>query len=267
MDRLAFWEKAEGMFENKETIKVGKDQLSQWKVMIAIPCYDQLMTESCMMSLVDATVLHTRAGLQFSVMTMSDSLISRARNILAARFMSLKDYTHLMFIDADLGFPKEALVKMLWHDKDIVTGSYPVKEINWEKVAEAAKAGTEPSKLLEKSLRYVVNPVQTGQTELEYDKGAISVYDAGTGFMLIKRSVFEKLFALHPELKFTDDTGTLKGDENNYAYALFNSFVESGRFLSEDYGFCRYWQAAGGRIWTDPSIALTHVGRSKYHGT
>ena len=172
-----------------------------------------------------------------------------------------------MFIDADLGFARDSIIKMLWHDKDVVTGSYPVKEIDWNKVGEAARSDTPSEKLMESGLRFVVNPVNIGQTELEYDKGAISVFDAGTGFMMIKREVFQKLFDLHPELKFTDDTGTLNGDENNYAYALFNSFVESGRFLSEDYGFCRYWQASGGRIWTDPSISLTHVGRIKYQGS
>jgi hypothetical protein len=99
------------------------------------------------------------------------------------------------------------------------------------------------------------------------DKGAISVHDAGTGFMMIKRQAFEKMFEAYPELKYNDDTGSLKGDELNYTYALFNSYVdEGGRFLSEDYGFARYWQKLGGDIWTDPSIELTHLGRLTYTG-
>lgn len=172
-----------------------------------------------------------------------------------------------MFIDADLGFSRDSLIKMLWHDKDVVTGSYPIKQLDWEQIGEAARKNVPAEKLLQSGVRFVVNPANVGQTEIEYDKGAVSVFDAGTGFMLIKRGVFEKLFKLHPELKFVDDTGTLSAEENDYAYALFNSFVDNGRFLSEDYGFCRYWQAAGGRIWTDPSISLTHVGRLKYQGS
>lgn len=255
------------MFENTETVKITKEQLAEWQVLIAIPCYDQTVSEPFMMSLLDSLIFYSRAGLKFSVTTISDSLISRARNTLVAKFMAMEGYTHLMFIDADIGFSRDALIKLLWHNKPVMTASYPIKEIDWEKIAESAKEGVEPSKLLENSIRFVVNPIKTDQQEIKVDKGAVSVYDAGTGFMLIHRDVFTKLFAEHPELKFVDDTGTLNEKENQHAYALFNSFVENGRFLSEDYGFCRYWQGMGGEIWTDPTIGLTHLGRMKYSGT
>ena len=69
------------------------------------------------------------------------------------------------------------------------------------------------------------------------------------------------------ELKYNDDTGTLTGDERKNSYALFNSYVdEEKRFLSEDYGFCRYWQKLGGEVWVDPSIELMHLGRFEYTG-
>ncbi len=255
------------MFENNETVKITKEDLAKWKVLIAVPCYDQQVTESFMMSLLDSLIFYTRAGVQFSITTLSDSLISRARNILVAKFMGMEGYTHLMFIDSDIGFTRDAMIKMLWHDKDIVTGSYPIKEIDWNKVQSSVQNGVTSDKLLESSLRFVVNPIKTNQQEIELDKGAISVYDAGTGFMLIKRQVFERLMTEYPHLKFIDDTGTLNENENKYAYALFNSFVENERFLSEDYGFCRYWQDIGGKIWTDPTISLTHVGRIKFRGT
>jgi len=255
------------IFDKNQTVKISKEDIAKWRVLIAVPCYDQSVTESFMMSMLDCSIFHARTGVQFSVTTISDSLISRARNLLVAKFMAMGDYTHLMFIDSDIGFPRDAIVRLLWHDKDVITASYPIKEIDWSKVEKNVKSGMTGKEILPNSVRFVVNPVVSGQKEIEYDKGGVSVYDAGTGFMLIKREAIAWMFSAYPHLKFVDDTGMLSDEENKYAFALFNSFVENERFLSEDYGFCRYWQMSGGKIWTDPTIGLTHVGRLKYSGT
>ncbi len=251
----------------EQEIEITPEQIKEWHPFFGLPCYDQQLTEPFFMSFLKMAIGFKEIGLMFSVSTLSDSLISRARNQLVAKFMANKEYTHLVFIDVDLSFSPDDILKMLWHDKEIMTGAYPIKDINWNKVSEAVKNGVEPDKLLESSTRFVVNPVRLAGSKIAVDKGAISVHDAGTGFMMIKRSVFEKMFEEHPELQYFDDTGLLNGDERDYSYALFNSYVdEDQRFLSEDYGFCRYWQKMNGEIWTDPSIELTHLGRLKYTG-
>jgi len=252
----------------QQTIEITNDQIKSWCPMFGLPCYDNQLTEPFFMSMLRTSMAFKELGMRFSISTISDSLISRARNQLVAKFMANKEFTHLIFIDVDISFNHEDILKMLWHDQEIITGAYPIKDINWEKVVKNVQNGMEPKKLLENSIRYVVNPVKTGENKVQVEKGAISVYDAGTGFMCISRSAFEKLFAAHPELKYVDDTGTLVGEEKDNAYALFNSYVdpETNRFLSEDYGFCRYWQEIGGSIWTDPSIELGHLGRLKYNG-
>lgn len=251
----------------EQQIEISSDQIKDWHPFIALPCYDQQVTEPFFMSMIKTAVGFKDIGLKFSISTLSDSLINRARNQLVAKFMANPEFTHLLFIDVDLAFVPDDILKMLWHDKGIVTGAYPIKEINWAKVEKAVKDGASKESLLEKSIRFVVNPVSLGDNRVEVDNGAISVYDAGTGFMLIKREVFEQMFAQYPELKYNDDTGLLNEEERKYSYALFNSYVdEDGRFLSEDYGFGRYWQKMGGKVWTDPSIELSHMGRLKYTG-
>lgn len=251
----------------EQEIEISSDQIKSWHPFIALPCYDQLVTEPFFMSMIKTSVGFKDIGLKFSISTLSDSLINRARNQLVAKFMANPEFTHLLFIDVDLAFHPDDILKMLWHDKDIVTGAYPIKDINWSKVEQAVKKGVDKSKLLDSSIRFVVNPVNVGENKIEVDNGAISVYDAGTGFMLIKREVFERMFDQYPELKYNDDTGLLNEEERKNSYALFNSYVdEDGRFLSEDYGFGRYWQKMGGKIWTDPSIELSHMGRMKYTG-
>ena len=246
-------------------INITKEQLDSWNVFLALPCYDSQLTEPFAMSLIQAMNYYKEIGLRVSICTISDSLISRARNNLVAKFMGFETCTHLLFIDVDLAFDKHALLRLLWHNKDIVTASYPIKEIDWQKVKEGAQKDMDPKNLLDYSCRHVVHLTKPGQKEVKIENGALECYEAGTGFMLIKRQVFEKMFKKYKKLKYEDDTGCLQGKERDYSYALFNSYVDDdGRFLSEDYGFCRYWQKMGGKIWVEPAIDLVHMGRMKY---
>jgi hypothetical protein len=251
----------------EQKIEITQDQISSWQPLICLPCYDRQMTEPFVMSLLQTCMAFKEIGLKFGVSTISDSLISRSRNQLVAKFMANENFTHLLFIDVDLGFNYEDVLKLFWHNKDIVTGAYPIKDILWDKVISLAKSDCPKDKIAEKSTRFVVNAARNSNNEIRVENGALSIWDAGTGFMLIKREAFQKLFDAYPELKYKDDTGAIKGDEKNYTYALFNSYVdEDGRFLSEDYGFGRYWQKIGGEVWVDPSIELTHLGRFEYKG-
>jgi hypothetical protein len=253
--------------EQPINITISKEQLENWHVFFALPCYDSHVTEPFMMSFLQTALYFKEIGLKYSVCTISDSLINRARNNLVAKFMGNPDYTHMIFIDVDLQFDKQAVLKMLWHDKDVMTASYPIKEISWDKVKEGAQADIAAVDLMEYATRYVVHMTKPGENQLNIENGAIECYEAGTGFMLIKRQVFDKMFKKYKKLKYNDDTGALNGLERENSYALFNSYVDDdGRFLSEDYGFCRYWQKMGGKIWVDPTINLTHFGRIKYTG-
>lgn len=236
--------------------------------MIAIPCYDQTVTEPFMISMIRAAVGFSSIGLDFGISTVSDSLINRGRNTLVAKFLANTEFTHLMFIDADIGFSYEDVIKLLWHDKDVMTGSYPIKNLNWDVISDLSNKGVAPENLMSKSMRYVVNAVKGRSGDIEIDNGAMKIYEAGTGFMLIKRDVIERMVEAYPELKYSDDTGSLSEQEKKHTYAFFNSFVDddTNRFLSEDYGFCRLFSKIGGDIWVDPSIDFIHLGRFKYEG-
>ena len=100
------------------------------------------------------------------------------------------DYTHLLFIDADLAFNPDAVIRMLEYDKDVVTGIYPRKTIDWIKVKNKLKQKPEISEdeLLAASLQYNLNVADPNKIMLE--KGFIEVMDGPTGFMMIKRDVF-----------------------------------------------------------------------------
>ena len=122
----------------------------------------------------------------------NESLIQRARNALAHGFLKT-DFTHLMFIDADIHFNPQDVLPMILADKPIICGIYPKKEINWEMVHKAAVAGVPPQDLRKYSGSFVVNLVgYAGEAQVQVDQ-PVEIWNGGTGFMLIKREVFEKL--------------------------------------------------------------------------
>lgn len=255
------------MERSEQKVEITHEQIAEWYPMIATPCYDKQVSEPYFSSMIKLVNGFNMLNMNFAISTVSDSLVTRARDNLVAKFMSNPDFTHIMFIDADIGFDYEDIVRMLWHDKDIITGSYPIKKINWNKVEKMVKDGIPTEQLMTKSLRYVVNPIQGTKGEVEVDNGALKIHDAGTGFMLIKREVIEKMIDAYPEMKFRDDTGSLNEEEKKWTYHFFADYIDDdGRLLSEDYGFCRYWQKLGGAVWVDASVDMLHLGRMEFEG-
>jgi hypothetical protein len=172
--------------------------------------------------------------------------------------------THLLFVDADIAFAPEQFYRMLGFDKDFVAGLYPLKTIDWEALPARVVAG---EKLQSAGLSYVGTLIDPAKRTIE-DGFATAQY-AGTGFQLIKRGVFEKLIAAHPELRFNSIHALAReAPKSPNLYALFDCMIDpaTGVYLSEDYAFCQRWRALGGDIWLDLKSKLTHVGPDHFKG-
>lgn len=189
----------------------------------------------------------------------NESLIPRARNILAHYFLKTKS-THLMFIDADIGFDGEDVLRLADADKDIIGGAYPKKLIDWKKVEAAVKAGI-PAEQLNAyvSEGYVVNALTSerpADLTVPYEVSHI-----GTGFMLIKRRVFEELEPYVPKFKIN------QWDEEWHSEFFATSINEErGVLLSEDYYFCDLWRRHGGQVFLDLRVLLAHIGLHVFTG-
>jgi hypothetical protein len=234
-------------------------------VVVATPCFGGLVNQGYMLSVLK--LLQLAAGGEFEldiVLLGGDSLITRSRSVLVSRFLDNPRATHLMFIDADIAFEPRQFLRLLRLDKEFAAGAYPLKQIDWRVLPSRAVAG-EP--LAAAGLSYV-GQICDG-AELRHEDGFATAKYAGTGFQLIKRRVFEKLIAAHPELKFKAvHTLTNETPNSDNLYALFECAIdrESGVYLSEDYAFCGRWRALGGEIWLDLRSRLTHAGTSYYDG-
>lgn len=196
----------------------------------------------------------------------NESLITRARNALTHQFLKT-DCTHLFFIDADIRFNPADVFPMLEADKDIICGIYPKKEINWQNVNRAMEAGVPVDQLKWYTGSFVVNLVgYSGEVTVPVGE-PVEIWNGGTGFMIIKREVFEKLADLVPSYTndVTDLAGNIKADEIK---EFFATSIEPGtnRLLSEDYHFCRIWREAGGKVHAAPWAHLAHVGTYVFEG-
>ena len=198
----------------------------------------------------------------FSFM-FNESLIQRARNGLVKGFLQ-SHATHLLFIDADIRFQAEEVLPMIEADKDVICGIYPKKEVDWDKVNAAAVAGK--TDLQGHGGAFVFN--MAGDSAETGEDGMIEVRHAGTGFMLIKRGVFEHLIPHVPSYRISSFIDPETGE---YAKPLTHEFFTTsidagGALLSEDYNFCELFRKHGGKVHANPFIKLDHVGTYVYTG-
>jgi hypothetical protein len=246
-------------------------------IFIATPCYGGQIGEPYFRSMMRLAILCNKYEIKYTISTLAnESLITRGRNTLVSFFMENKDATHLFFIDADIEFQPEDLLRMVAYDKPITVGAYPKKAINWDSILHAARNPDleETADTIEgHSSNYVVNfdflkDEQGNRTpQVQIVDNLVRLKDAGTGFMCIKKEVIQQLMDAHPDLKYVNDINVDKKFEP-YMYALFDTMIdpESRRYLSEDYMFCRLWQQAGGEVYLDPRTALNHVGHYTFRG-
>lgn len=220
----------------QQQIQVNIDYLKTTRVHICMPCYGGMLTESCFMSYIKWSNACRQLGIDWTMETMTnESLISRARNTLTAKFLNNKDSTHLMFVDADIGWEPWHLLVMLNRDVDVIGGLYPMKSL---------------------PVKWCVNGFDGAE---QGPDGLQEVSKTGTGFMLIKRHVFEKLDA-HPATKpFNNDIG-LPAELNPYMKTYFDTAVRENRYYSEDWTFCENWRDLGGKVWIDKRVLLKHTG-------
>lgn len=237
--------------------------------LIATPSHDGKYFHNYVLSLLN--IVHTSAsqGLRVQVlMQRGESLVTRARNNCVADFLANKDWTHLFWIDSDIGFSAQAFHRLLLADRDVVAGVYPLKRENWP--AEGLPQGMTQTEFENTYTAYTTNAnAKQGETlVLDVDAdGFMKVDYAPTGFMVIKRAVFEKMMQAYPELQYVPD-GFGDKDEG-FHYRFFDCMVEptTKRYLSEDYTFCHLWQQIGGEIYVDACSNLTHQGAKVYQGS
>ena len=238
------------------------------KLFIATPMYGGMCSGLYTQGMVGLRDVLAQINIQsfYSIM-FNESLIPRARNAMTKAFLK-SDATHLFFIDADIKFNPFEVPAMIMADKDIICGIYPKKEINWNSIEAAVKSGVPQENLQHHTGAWVVNLVgMAGETSVPISV-PLEVWNGGTGFMLIKREVFEKLLPTTPVYKndVLDLSGSIGGGEEIHEFFKTSIDPDTQRLLSEDYHFCREWRMAGGKVYAAPWLTLGHFGSFLFDG-
>jgi len=261
-------------------VKIPVEELREKKIMVCTPMYGGMCSGMYAKAASDLATLATQYQMDLKYFYLfNESLIPRARNYLCDEFMR-SHYTHLMFIDADIDFDPNDVLTLAALDKDIIGGPYPKKCIAWEKVRNAVDSGLadeDPEILAEYTGDYVFNPVEN--THKIQVAEPVDVLEIGTGFMLIKKQVFDDFREAYPQFSYTPDHNRsehFKGDRNIHAY--FDTVIDSkaylgdiaggsDRYLSEDYFFCQFVRRIGYNIYLCPWMKIGHMGSYVFSGS
>ena len=262
-------------------VKIPIEELREKKIFVATPMYGGMCSGMYSKACCDLATLSTKYQMDLKFFYLfNESLIPRARNYLVDEFLRAEEYTHLMFIDADIHFDPNDVLTLAALDKDIIGGPYPKKCIAWEKVRNAVDTGLadeDPTVLEQYTGDYVFNPVEN--THKIQVAEPVDVLEIGTGFMLIKREVFDDFKEAYPQFTYTPDHNRsehFSGDREIHAY--FDTVIDSdaylgeisgksNRYLSEDYFFCQFVRRLGYKIYLCPWMNLGHMGSYVFSGS
>lgn len=212
-------------------------------VVIAIPAYAATITLATMRSVTHDLMQLMRRGDDVSVEDeCGNTDITDARARMVAKFLDGPG-TDLVFVDHDVCWEANALLKLIDYPVDFVSGVYPIRN--------------DP---LAFNLRYVDDkPELWGDPKT----GLIEVAGVSAGFMSCSRKMLEKMVKAHPELSYVRKDQPYHGLFDHYRY-------EEGtrkRKLGEDYSFCQRWRDLGGKVWIDANIKMGHIGLKTFAGS
>jgi hypothetical protein len=237
------------------------------RLVVATPCFGGQVSTLYLSSMLNLQrQLHGMPGVELVVQVRDgDALITRARANLVGLFLDDPKATHLLFVDADIGFDLEQVARLISCGADVCAGIYPIKRINWEKARRTIEAGR--PNIRSAVLDYVLEVENPDHVAVI--NGFARVRYAGTGFLMIRRHVLEKMCSHYASLRFDREHSVADSDTAGQPrFALFECMIDqsTGMYLSEDFSFCKRWTDMGGEIWADLQSRLNHVGPATFHG-
>jgi hypothetical protein len=229
------------------------DKKKQIKLFVATPAFGHMVTTNYMNSMMRfVSTTHPRLAVSTALHLQSGmALVTQARNNCVASFLK-SDCSHFLFIDSDIGFEPEAIYRLLEKDVPLCLTPYAVKGYGENH-----------------SLQFIVHFPDRDDVKIDKD-GFVEITAGPTGFMLIKREVFEELAKKYPEKATVNKQ--LVGNKVEVMKEGWYTFFETAQdpehgYLGEDIAFCRLWVAMGGKIYADATTALTHFGSHSYTGS
>ena len=228
------------------------------KLFIPILCYNHSCNTTFMLCLTKLVFALTNRNVNVTLYPITfESLISRGRNAAVAKFLSEPDATRILFIDSDIEFDPEDVFKLIQSDKDVICAGYAQKWLREDLVQNVFQRKEIPVNPFELCTHTSIQ-VNTSDEISEI----LEISYATTGFLLIKRDVFDIMRKTYPERKYINDIDGYMTADKDLFYDFFPAAINptTKRFESEDFGFSTLWRKCGGKVHLYTNITLKHHG-------
>ena len=230
-------------------------------LVIGTPMYGGMCTSEYTQSLLNLSESANKSDVKLTTIFLgNESLIQRGRNTVAHHFMELPDATHLLFIDADIKFRTEDIVKMIAADKSLIVGPVALKGYNWDEIRQAAVNGEDDIG----RTGGVFNINKLPGIDMVDENTPFEIEHGGNAFMMIRRDVFETLKPHTPI--YTNGGRSLPDGVEIYDYFRVEINKDTNHLLSEDYFLCHSYRQLGGKVWCAPWVETGHFGSHLFNG-
>jgi len=214
-------------------------------VYIAMPCYDSVKINT-MLSVIKLVEQLAKSGIKVGINTMKSPLIHQARNYLTSVFLTT-EYQYLLFIDSDVEFEPEAVLRMLVAKKEIICTPYRVKAEQLDK--------------------HIYTVEFKDPKNIPFLPGGLVEIEAGpTGLMLIDRTVFEKIIKNHPDLKIKNKATPTADKSLEFYYNFFDFGFDNHYATGEDISFCKLAKENDFKIYANTESTTKHHGSYAWEG-
>ena len=230
-------------------------------LVIGTPMYGGMCTSEYTQSLLNLSESANKSDVKLTTIFLgNESLIQRGRNTIAHHFMNLPDATHLLFIDADMKFRTEDVVRMIKADKSLIVGPVALKGYNWEEIRQAAVNGEEDIN----RTGGIFNINKLPGIDMVDENEPFEIEHGGNAFMMLRRDVFETLKPHTPI--YTNGGRSLPDGVEIYDYFRVEINKDTNHLLSEDYFLCHSYRQLGGKVWCAPWVETGHFGSHLFNG-
>jgi hypothetical protein len=211
-------------------------------VLICIPAYEHKMYAETALSLFCAAQFFAEKKIHCKFTWYSGADIEDVRNLFLTNWYDTQqEFSHLLFVDADMGFEPELLRDFIRFDKPLMGVLYAKR-----------KAGPE-----------IVGIVPEGHSINDVVHGFIRADAVGCGVMMISRDVVTKMLEVMPYLSDEMQSSLMQatpGIKLKRVIRAFDKIRTETMRLSEDMSFCYRWNACGGEVWANVNHKISHVG-------
>ena len=230
-------------------------------LVIGTPMYGGMCTSEYTQSSLNLSESANKSDVKLTTIFLgNESLIQRGRNTVAHHFMNLPDATHLLFIDADIKFRTEDIVRMIQADKSLIVGPVALKGYNWDEIRQAALNGEEDIN----RTGGIFNINKLPGIDMVDENEPFEIEHGGNAFMMIRRDVFETLKPHTPI--YTNGGRSLPDGVEIYDYFRVEINKDTNHLLSEDYFLCHSYRQLGGKVWCAPWVETGHFGSHLFNG-